>query len=148
VTPAGRLFVVLDALLFVAIGAGLVSGHMNGGHLPDRAVGVVFLLAAVGGSWLFAFRPRLLLTDEQLVVINPLRSWRIPLEQIGSVGTASYFGVTIEYFDGHVMRRVTAWAVQKANVSRWLNKTVRADRVAAEIRTASRRRRMPPDEVA
>jgi hypothetical protein len=80
-----------------------------------------------------AFRPRLILSPTSLVVVNPLRRRTLPLSSIRGV-EPEWAGLAIELDDGEV---ISAWAVQKANLTRWLARPGRSDHAAAEVRRAA-----------
>ena len=80
-----------------------------------------------------AFCARLILLPTALVVVNPLRSRTLPLSSIRRV-EPEWSGLAIELADGET---VWAWAVQKANLTRWLSRSGRGDHVAAEIGRAA-----------
>jgi hypothetical protein len=93
-----------------------------------RVWGFVLVGAALAGWFLFAWRPEVRLTGRTLVVRNPLKSYRVPLERLESA-SGGYAGLRLFTLDG----RIDAWAVQKTNFSPWLSRTTRADDVAAAI---------------
>ncbi len=113
------------AFLAAAVGLGLDSALVQGTGWTDLLV-LTALLAVLW--WVLYGRPRLCLTDRALVVRN-VRVHRIPLEDVVSV-TPGYGGLVIDRLTG---RAVSAWAVQKWNVSWMLGRETRADRLARHL---------------
>ena len=136
-----RVGAALCAAPIIAIGIGLLSGFTNGGAVGERLLGVILIVSASLGVWALAFRPSIRLDNENVTVVNPVRTRRIPIDQIADASTARYTGVTVRFFDGRSIQSVTAWAVQKSNLMTWTNRTTRADSVTAAIDAAVARRR-------
>ncbi|MGZ4532712.1 MAG: hypothetical protein ACXVXP_10215 [Mycobacteriaceae bacterium] len=109
----------------------------HGERSSDRASGALFLAVAPAAFWFVWWRPYLLLTDRELVVQNALMAFTIPLERVGHVKPGGW-GVVIEVHGR--TRPVMAMAVLQANLSAMLNREVRSDVVARQIRTARDRR--------
>lgn len=130
VSMSGRVGMIVFCLVFVLLGFALVTD----GETGDRIVGSVVLVVAPAPSWFAAWRPYILLTSDEVVVQNPLRQHRIPLGAIKGA-TAGYYGVSLDV-RGRALP-VTAWAVQKMNLSIWSRRTTRADAVAAAILAAA-----------
>jgi Bacterial PH domain len=99
----------------------------------DRVTGVMFVLGAAFGYWLFAVRPRLTLRADRLVVQNPVRRHDIAMSAVLGA-RAGYSGIVI---DVRPNRTVVAWAVQKSNLAGWLGRKTYADEVAARIMAAA-----------
>ncbi len=95
---------------------------------PYWAGGLLVLTAAVL-VWLFAFRARLTLDGDEVIVRNPLRSRRFKLSEVATV-EPGYSGVELHLRSGQVIR---AWAVQKSNAAWMLGLRTRADAVAATL---------------
>jgi hypothetical protein len=131
VTRAGRIAGALVALLFMLIGVALA---LDGSDLADHIVGVVFFLVAPVCWWLFALRPFVSLTPDTVKVQNPLRRYDLPIGAIMGA-RASYSGVMIDVRGRR--RPVTAWAVQKMNLSTWRGRETRADLVAGNVMEAA-----------
>jgi hypothetical protein len=86
--------------------------------------------------WLiFAVRPALCLTGQEVVVRNPLWTHRIPLSSIAEA-RPGYFGITIKRYGRSVP--VTAWAVQETNTAGALGADTRAKQAVSRIMQAAR----------
>ena len=83
----------------------------------------VFVILEV---WGLAFRPFLAVSNEGVVVQNPLDRVSIPWTDIQSV-VPGYYGIAIRTNDGRI---VTVRAVQKPNIANWSGRRARADQVA------------------
>lgn len=81
-------------------------------------------------AWRWTFVPYLGLTPEAVVVQNGVTHRSIPYSRIAEV-RQGYFGLQLETKDYDI---VTAWAVQKSNLSKWAQTRTRADEVAEAIR--------------
>lgn len=129
---------MLGAVL-VVLGLGTLVGWIP--EQPGGVQGKIFsLLVAAGGllgPWLFAFRPRILLDDVTVTVINPLRRVVVPLTAVRPKSAAEYAGLRIDYLEGSRVKHVVAWAVQKWNLASWLGLHTRADLVAETIANAA-----------
>lgn len=128
----------LSAALFVSNGAISDFGHHH--WLP--ALGKLALMSALGpvGFWFVAARPRLQLTATDLVIINPLRRRRIPLNRVEPTVEASYYGLLIRYRDANGRTRsLTASILQKANLFVLTRQRRPSDDAAEEINAAVRR---------
>ncbi len=137
--PSARLprWLVVFALGELAFGAWLIGAAARDDVL---LAGVAFALFAAGGpavlALLYAFRARIVATDDMLVLVGCLSERKIPWSDV--VGAEpGYSGITVHIRDGP---SVVAGAVQKANVSAWLGRRTRADAVADLIRE----RALPP----
>ena len=130
---------VCVALLIAAEAVRTLAGAPS---IPSGTAGKVsaglVLVAVTTGAWRLAFHPRLVLTNATVIVVNPIRTTVIPLDQIAPRVSCGYYGLTIKYLDGTSMRSVTAWAVQKANLSTWLHRHARADDAVRAIAEAAR----------
>lgn len=118
-------------LLFLVIGSLLVA---DGAAAGDRTAGAVMLVAAPAGAWAFSWRPYIRLTAREIIVQNPLRRHTIPLGAVMGAN-AGYSGVTLDVRGRD--RPLTAWAVQKMNLSTWRGRETRADAVAKTIMAAA-----------
>ncbi len=78
---------VLETIVMCAVFVGIAIDSTRQGNL--LAEGVAFLFIGVAGLWLFAWRPRLTLTAEAVTVVNPLRTYRLPLSDITEVFSGS-----------------------------------------------------------
>ncbi len=92
-------------------------------------LGALLVLSGALLVWLFAFRPRLILDVDQVIVRNPLRTRRLDLRDVVAV-EPGYSGVE---FHRRSARPVRAWAVQKTNASWMLGLRTPADAVAATL---------------
>lgn len=115
----------LFLLVFVSIGAPQFASR--DGALPGTAL----ILIGVVGCWMGVVRVRVELGSEGLVVHNPVRTRRLRLVDIDAVDPA-YEGLKLHLKNGQV---VTVVAVQRWNVSLWLDRRTRSDRIADEIRS-------------
>ena len=92
----------------------------------------LFLLFWLVCWYVGAVRPRLELTEDTLVVVNPLGTRRLPLTCIRRA-CPGYAGIQLDLLDD---TSVTVWAVQKANAAAWSGVRTRADDIAAVINAA------------
>jgi hypothetical protein len=83
--------------------------------------------------WLYVLRPWIAADSGGVTVRNPLSIRRFPYSDIAAA-TPGYYGIAIRTRSG---RGVVAVAVQKSNLSVWMNREVRADRVARLIEERS-----------
>ncbi len=123
-------------------GTGLAFGGFSAVALVDtvaqgrtwfEGLGVAAVLIPL---WLiFAVRPSLCLTGQELVVRNPLWTHRIPLPEVAEA-RPGYFGITIKRY-GRLLP-VMAWAVQETNTAGALDVETRAKRAASRIMEAAR----------
>ncbi|MGN6609375.1 MAG: PH domain-containing protein [Jatrophihabitans sp.] len=99
------------------------------------AVIIAVVLIPLSGlvGWAFGFRPKLILDDETVTVVNPLRVTRIPLAQIVMAGSG-YRGLEMWTAEPRI---ITAWAVQQSNAAQVTHATTRSDAVAARILAAA-----------
>jgi hypothetical protein len=81
-------------------------------------------------TWRWVFVPYVALTPEAAVVQNGVTHRTIPYSRIAVV-RQGYFGLQLETKDYDI---VTAWAVQKPQVSKWAQTHTRADEVAEAIK--------------
>lgn len=99
-----------------------------GARVGDVMASLVLLMTAVG-FWRFGIYPRITATPQRLTVRNPILTRRLSWEEVGSV-TPGYSGIAIKKSDG---KAITAWAVQQANFSTWLNRPTSAKSVSHEL---------------
>jgi hypothetical protein len=132
------------AWVLVAVGAaaavvGVVAGLVQAVRGDIGALGVGLAYAAMFGlmfgvsGWRFGLRPRITADAEGVRVRNPGQETFLPWHDILDA-SAGYSGITIKTPNGEL----TAWAVQKWNLSRWLGRRTRADDVADFIRQHGR----------
>lgn len=93
---------------------------------------IEFPLAAVW-LWRGFVRSSITLTRQELLIRNPIRTYRVPLTDVTSA-TAGYSGIVITTSS---REDICAWAVQKSNLAEWCGWETRADRVAAAITEAA-----------
>ena len=114
----------------LGLGAAVVGVVVGAVSASDRGA----LIAAPAGiavavaGWRYALYPLVQATADVLVVRNPWRTYRIPWTEIRAVASG-YSGLEITTRAGGV----TAWAVQKSNMMRWLGRDTRSDRIASEL---------------
>ena len=120
----------------LALGTFMLAGVALGraGDLDAGGVAMamaIFGLAPLLTAWRMGLHPCIAVSADELIVTNPVRRIRLPLEEVADA-SPGYGGITIRLTNGRV---VTAWAVQKSNLAKWSGKRVtRADDVAAAIR--------------
>jgi hypothetical protein len=134
VSVGGQIAGVLGMAFGIGMNIGTIGAITDGGINVNRVVGVFFTASVVLLSFRFALWPKISLTNEQIIVRNPLRTIRIEVSRI-EVVEAGYGGIVIATSD-NVME--IAWAVQKSNLTGWLHRRTRADEVVACIREAMR----------
>jgi hypothetical protein len=83
--------------------------------------------------WLFIIRPWIAADSDGVTVRNPLSIRRFRYPDIAAA-TPGYYGIAIRPRSG---RGIVAVAVQKSNLSSWMNRETRADRVARFIEERS-----------
>lgn len=96
---------------------------------PERILGGTLIVLAAYVWWLLVYRLQLRVTPSQLIVRNVFRTREVALEDIKDVRPA-YEGTKVHLTNG---KHVTVLALQRWNVSLWLDRETRADRVAEEI---------------
>lgn len=137
-TVLARAAATLLGLGIGGIGVATLTGVMASepGGTDGHVYSVLMIVAAPLAVWLLAYRPRIILSDTTVTVVNPLRTTIIRLDHLAPASGAGYGGVRIMYVaDGHI-NRVNAWSVQKSNLSVWLSRDTRADRVSRAIAAA------------
>jgi hypothetical protein len=90
--------------------------------------------AVAFAGYRFGVVPLIAATATGIRVRNPLRRHEIAWRDLDHVAP-TYFGLRIKRVDGRI---ITAWAVQKSNLSTWTKRRTRADEVADEMNRASR----------
>lgn len=105
----GRASCWLACLSSCEFGVSLFVGGPEGADpTVNLAVALVFMFLPALGVWLFAFRPRLVLTHEAVTVVNPLRTIAIPVAALQ--GTAEeYAGLVISHHDADGERSTPVW---------------------------------------
>jgi hypothetical protein len=135
VNPIGRTVCGLMAVFFIGIPTAGVVAWLSEGH-----AGIGLLLALIEcplvavGLWRGGVRASLTLTEQELLIKNPIRTYRVPLIDVTSA-TPGYSGIVITTSSDE---NVCAWAVQKSNIADWSGWRTRADDVAAVISEAAR----------
>ena len=79
-----------------------------------------------------AFHPRLVIDGRELVIVNPIRTHRVPLNRI-CLAEPTYDGLRLVLDDETAF---AAWAVQTTNLTLWTGKGVRAAQVIEALRDA------------
>jgi hypothetical protein len=137
VSRTGRIGTIA-CFLFVGVFAGLLIPTAEEDPGPWwMAVAWCLFVGAV--CWVMAFRPRVMLSSDTLVIVNPIGRRRIALADIKAV-EPGYNGMVVTLRNG---RTRTAWAVQKANISWPFRRQTRADQVAAAVGIAAGLSAMP-----
>jgi hypothetical protein len=103
-------------------------------------ISLAMILGVVVRLWRYALVPFVAVSREALIVRNPLVKRRIPWSEIASC-VPSYYGLQIGTHNG---RTVTAVAIPKGNLSLWLNRLTRPDRICQLILTEAARGRNTP----
>lgn len=103
---------------------------------PIVGTTALFLPLGIMG-WRYVLHPHIVVGELGLHIRNPWKSYLILWEEIEHT-EPGYYGVVIHRRSG---KPVTGWAVQKANLSRWLGWTTRADEVVNEINELAANRR-------
>ena len=101
------------AVAFALNGMSAVSSLLYSPTVGEKVLAVAAFVAIGLASYALWIRPRLLLSDDYLVVVNPLRSHKIGYEQIVELGTK--WALTIE-LDGRTIR---AWAAPASGRTTW-----------------------------
>ena len=125
------------AAVMVAIGASWLFGGINFG---TRFIGaVVIALSLLGAAWLM-FYVRLILSEDAVIIRN-IRTQTIRYADIESV-EPMYEGLVVKA-NG---RRHVALAIQRWNISLFLRRRTRADRIADEVQRRATDARPDPSE--
>ncbi|GHJ47383.1 hypothetical protein Cs7R123_47250 [Catellatospora sp. TT07R-123] len=134
----GVVSVIAGVLMFVAVIITVVGygEPVDGAQLGALALGSLFIIAPL----LATLRPRVTLTDTELIVRNPMRTYQVALADVASVDNG-YSGLVVVLRDD---TKLQVWAVQKSNLARLLNRQTRSDEVAAAIRTQAQAVRQKP----
>lgn len=98
---------------------------------PTALVLAVIVVAMIAGmDAVIAWRPKLELHVDQVVVRRTFDTVRIPLQDVESIDPESAYGIYLRLTGGQT---VQALAVQKSNVAIWQHSYARADLVAGAI---------------
>jgi hypothetical protein len=125
------------AAIGISTAAGVMKSDPGGGE--GLLYSAAMIIGGVAVPWLFAFRPRVVLTDSEVRIVNPFGTTNISLERIAPLVEPSYSGVVVLALkDGH-MQKTAAWAVQKSNLARWTGRPTRADEICRTIAQAAER---------
>ena len=120
--------------LAVSVYSFATMGWQGATALPSFVLGGLFAL----GGWRFALVPQITADESGIVVDNPFGRTVVSWDDVADV-VPGYGGLAVRRRGG---RAVVAWAVQKANASKWIHKRTRADEVAeALLRMADERGR-------
>jgi Bacterial PH domain len=129
-SPSNRPFRVIAWLLGILIIAVGVAVSLSGAS-PWWAPVPVLLVCAVGVwlCWKVYGLPQLIADTTSITVVNPFKTYRIPLAGVASVEAGRY--LTLHLLSGESIR---VWCVQAANISLMLKRESHVDRVASELR--------------
>jgi len=124
----------LLALLLYAVASIVALAAVSAGATVDDKSNLVFLpisgLIVCWGSAV-AFRARVKIDSGDLVVVNTLTQYRVPLSSIQEFQSARRSNLWVVMIDGSTH---ACWAIQATNISRWLGRPTRVDRVAVQVR--------------
>jgi len=136
---AARVGAVVLGVFFTGLGVSIATGSVESdpGGVAGLLCSIGFVLGGILGPWLFAFRPRVILGETTVTIVNPLRETSLRLDRVRGRPQPGYFGVTVAAVDDGQRREVTAWAVQKSNLATWFGREVRADYVGRAIAEAA-----------
>ena len=133
--PSSILLAVVFALLFVALGLGLITDQIDGGR-GGRVLGISLVIGVPLAVWRTVGHCAIRLGSLALTVVNPVRTTSIPLSGIQQVRASSY-GIVVAYRIEGRSRRIVAVAVQKANWSMLTGRATRSDDVVRAINIAA-----------
>lgn len=127
------------ASLVLVVGVAGVLGYDSAVNQGNGLLDLILALSAASvGWWLLAVRPYVAIEGKTLVIQNPVRRRTVTLHEISGV-QPGYAGLEIATTRG---RTVSAWAVQRWNLSAMLGRSTSASEVADAILRAARRHRM------
>lgn len=116
----------VSTALLTLIGA-VLAAWVSADGLAFLAVMLWLLTCMCGiGLWRFAMVPYVAATDPGIVVQNPFLHSTIDWASVADI-RGGYDGLQIVTTDG---RCISAWAVQQANIARWLHEHTRSDDIA------------------
>ena len=128
-------FFVLVCLAFASLSISLgIDGQASAPEVTLWATPGLVL------TWLLLVRPRIVLTDDEVIVVRPLTTRRYQLRSIVDAAPG-YYGTTFTSDDDSTFSAAT---LQRPNYAAWFGRTSRADRVATLILTAAARLRNDP----
>jgi hypothetical protein len=136
--PVGMLVFCVSACLFLAF--------LSFAFEPSDWAFIVLLCTAPGlASWIFVIRPRLVMLDEELVLVGVAWTWRYPLRDVVRAEPDG-FGTTFWLVNGDTFNAAT---LARPNYAAWLKRRTRAHKVATVIlfRAAELRGDPPPNQV-
>ena len=107
-------------------------GESPGSDTIGMAGLAIMAMGAGAVAQRFAFHPRLIIDGRDLVIVNPLRTHRVPLQRIRLAETTSD-GLQLLLDDN---TSVAVWAVQTMNLTRWLGGSGRGDEVIEALKAA------------
>jgi hypothetical protein len=131
VSRYGRVACGLVTLLFLAMTVSILTS-LEISVRDGLILSAVFVFLGAGSLWV-SQRCRLVLTDSSLVVVNPVRTQVIALQDIVDA-TPGAAGLVIETAS---VRHVRAFAVQTSHLAEWLRLPSRADDISYQVRLAA-----------
>ncbi len=131
--PLRWIFPLIAAFVFVVGIVGAVQDPTTGRDLTTLVEFVMIVAVLVILHAKFAWRPRLELHVDRVVVRRTLDTRRISLRDIVSIDPNSAYGIRIRLEGGTT---VQAAAVQKANIEIWRHMYAKADLIADTILAA------------
>ena len=108
---------------------GLAAAALFSGDPDLLVVAIIVGVPCAAYGYLAAFRPRVELTHEALVVVNPLSTRRVPWADLVAV-QPGYWGTRLTRRDGST---VNLWAGQKSNWAVMRGRRARADAMCEAI---------------
>ena len=128
ISTAGRIGSLLTAALWLGLAVAVTAA---GGPVAIAAVFWAGFALLCVLAWRCAFVPSLVLTSTELDVRNSFGRFSVPLDQI-TAAKVGYNGITLTTRDG---RRVRAFAVQKSDLLRRMQRRTLGDQVVDAILT-------------
>lgn len=128
-TPLARSisYVVVGLCAFIAIPS--IVDAIWGSSGGSVGISTFIICGGLGSfAYLAGLRPAIVATPSGIIVRNPLRTRLFAWADVTNV-SPGYSGLRIEQQSG----TVTAWAVQKTNLSIALNRRTRADDIAKQL---------------
>ncbi len=99
----------------------------------DPLVFVTFAILMVALVSAMAFRARVVVHGEHLIVVNTLVTWRVPVGAVAEVESRGLDRLHVRLRDGRVLK---CWAIQATNAMLMAGRETRVDKVAVELREA------------
>jgi len=126
-----RIGMAFFTVLSVGYAALWVSLGIRGQASPTEVI--LWATPAPLLTWFIVIRPRLVVMDDEVIVVRPLTTRRFPLRQIISA-SPGYYGTDFKLVDGSMF---TAATLQRPNYAVWFGRPSRADKVATQILNAA-----------